>query len=294
MIDPKAITTFAQYNEDVILAALLHDVRSGFYIDVGANYPTIDSVTKYFYDRGWRGINVEPVKRLHADLEKERPNDINLQCGLGEKEGQVTFREYPEKVGHSTFEINQKKEHHEKFNDYEVPVTTLKKLLQEYKPKKIHFLKIDVEGYEYEVVAGNDWTKYRPEVICIEANHIAKDWSPILLKNNYKLFIKDGLNEYYVADESWQRTVGFPERAILLDYHALKQHQAQSWAADSKELTRLHTLVADTTHALEREMELRKEAEQLSLVNKSYLGRIRRAAIGLSTDWVRYRKESKK
>ena len=294
MIDPKAVTTFAQYNEDIILAALLHNVSKGFYIDVGANYPTIDSVTKYFYDKGWRGINIEPVKRLHADLQKERPNDINLQCGLGEKEATVVFREYPDTPGHSTFETNQKKAHSEKYTDYDVPVVTLQQIFEEYKPAQVNFIKIDVEGYEYEVIAGNDWTKHRPEIICIEANHVAKDWSSILLTHKYKLFINDGLNEYYVAQEAWSRTKDFAERAISLDYHALKQHQAQSWQADSEELTRLHALVEKTTKALENETKQRKEAEQLSLKNRSYLGRIRRAMIGLSTDWLRYRKELKK
>jgi len=294
MIDPKAVTTFAQYNEDIILAALLHDVKNGFYIDVGANYPAIDSVTKYFYDRGWSGINIEPVKRLHTDLQKERPKDVNLQCGLGDKKGSVVFREYLDKVGHSTFEVSQKKAHSDKFSDYEVPVTTLKQIFNEYKPSKVHFLKVDVEGYEYEVVAGNDWAKYRPEVICIEANHVAQDWSSILLNNKYKLFIKDGLNEYYVANESWHRTKAFPERAILLDYHALKQHQAQSWEDDSKELTRLHKIVAETTSAPEIKTAHIKQVEALSLANRSYLGRLKRAIIGLSIDWLRYKKNAKK
>ena len=52
--------SYAQNFEDVILWRALHDVTPGFYIDIGANSPTIDSVTKAFYERGWRGINVEP------------------------------------------------------------------------------------------------------------------------------------------------------------------------------------------------------------------------------------------
>jgi hypothetical protein len=42
-------------------------------------------------------------------------------------------------------------------------------------------LKVDVEGLEYEVLIGNDWSKYRPEVICVEANHIDTDLTEFLV-----------------------------------------------------------------------------------------------------------------
>lgn len=294
MIDPKAITSFAQYNEDIILAALLHDVDKGFYIDVGANYPVIDSVTKYFYDRGWHGINIEPVKGLYADLKTARPRDINIHCGLGETEGTATLREFQDRPGHSTFDSQQKQQHQEKSTDYAVPIKTLEQVFQDNKLSKVNFIKIDVEGYEYEVVSGNDWEKYRPEIICIEANHMVKDWTKILLSNKYKLFIKDGLNEYYVAQEAWERTEGFAERAISLDYHRLKQHQAQSWEEDSQELTRLHDIVQRTTDALEAQIKNVEQIQNLSLKDQRYLARVKRALIGLSVDWVRYKKTAKK
>ena len=52
--------SYAQNQEDVMLARALAGTTNGFYIDVGAHDPVIDSVTKMFYDRGGRGINVEP------------------------------------------------------------------------------------------------------------------------------------------------------------------------------------------------------------------------------------------
>jgi hypothetical protein len=36
----------------------LQQVESGFYIDVGANDPVVDSVTQAFYQRGWERIVV--------------------------------------------------------------------------------------------------------------------------------------------------------------------------------------------------------------------------------------------
>ena len=58
------LETYSLDLEDLILFAMLRDIREGFYIDIGANDPLIDSVTKFFYDRGWHGINIEPAKKF--------------------------------------------------------------------------------------------------------------------------------------------------------------------------------------------------------------------------------------
>jgi FkbM family methyltransferase len=299
MIDPKAITTYAQYNEDLILLALLHDVEAGFYVDVGANYPIVDSVTKLFYDKGWIGINIEPIESLYKQFLETRPKDINLRYGAGKAAGKATLREYTDISGHSTFNAEQKKQHDKslKYTDYEVDIRALKEIFEEYKIKHIHFLKIDVEGFEYEVVAGNDWTKYRPEVVCIEANHESRNWQQIIEKNKYRFFIADGLNEYYVADEAWQRTNGFAERIIGIDYHALKQHQRQSWAQDSKaieELSRMAAVQEGTIKASHRKIQELELVASLSLKNRPFRSRLKRSVYGLTVDWVKYRRGASK
>jgi hypothetical protein len=55
------IISYAQNREDILLWRALRDLADGFYIDVGAEDPTQNSVTRAFYERGWHGINVEPV-----------------------------------------------------------------------------------------------------------------------------------------------------------------------------------------------------------------------------------------
>ena len=53
--------SYAQNFEDVILNRALHGVTDGCYIDIGANDPEVDSVSLAFYERGWRGLHVEPL-----------------------------------------------------------------------------------------------------------------------------------------------------------------------------------------------------------------------------------------
>ena len=85
--------SYAQNYEDVILRRALGDVEKGFYIDVGAYHPFVDSVSKAFYDAGWHGINIEPVSEWYKKLQQDRPNDINLQIAVGARKGNLDFFE---------------------------------------------------------------------------------------------------------------------------------------------------------------------------------------------------------
>lgn len=202
------IVSFAQNREDVIIRGFLKNVEEGFYVDIGANHPVNDSVTNLFYKLGWCGINIEPIKALYKLLESSRPRDINLNIGVGSRDDTLRLRHYKNQTGLSTFS-DELKEQYEATGviepnttiDEDVQVRTLKSILSEYKPKDIHFMKIDVEGFEREVLKGNDWNIFRPWIICIEANNVINPWEDILEKNNYKQVFFDGLNKYFVASE---------------------------------------------------------------------------------------------
>jgi FkbM family methyltransferase len=284
-MSPKAFPSYAQYNEDLILLALLYDIKKGFYVDVGANYPVVDSVTNLFYKKGWRGINIEPIPSLYKQLKEARPADTNLQIGVGDKEGELEFYENIHIPGHSSFFKDGLKE--KDINRYKVDVKTLEQVFTENKVKDIHFLKIDVEGYEDPVVRGNDWKRFRPFVICIEANHRKQAWQETLKAKKYRLFISDGLNEYYIAEEEWVRTENFADRSVKLSYDALRQHQFESWYQDSKELKELAKSNQEHFEILQS---LRLENERLqkySLHNRSYLGRLKVGLYGLTIGWYR-------
>src|SRR5687767_2416808 len=87
--------SYAQNCEDVMLYRALREVEHGFYVDVGANSPEVDSVTRAFYERGWRGINIEPMTVCHEQLAAARPRDINLPIALGETSGAICFHDIP-------------------------------------------------------------------------------------------------------------------------------------------------------------------------------------------------------
>ncbi len=250
--------TYAQNREDIILEGFFDDQETGFYVDVGANHPTMDSVTKLFYDKGWSGINLEPNKALYELLLIARPRDINLQIGIADKAGELTIREYPDGHGLSTFSKEMQKSYEDnpsdftaRYQDYKVKIITLNQLFSEQKVKTIDFMKVDVEGLEFEVLAGNDWKAFRPKVLCIEANHIDKDWRPLLKEHGYNLVFSDGLNNYYVAQEcseiskrfSYVDTVLLKPVPVYAEFYDKNELVNWQLAQESRKLARQEILV---------------------------------------------------
>ena len=74
-----------------MLRRALQDIECGFYVDIGAYDSDINSVTRWFYDQGWSGVNVEPVATLLRSLQRDRPRDINLGVAIGAQNGSTTL-----------------------------------------------------------------------------------------------------------------------------------------------------------------------------------------------------------
>ncbi|WP_417584780.1 FkbM family methyltransferase [Nitrincola sp.] len=205
-----SITTYAQNFEDVMLWRALQHVEVGFYIDVGANDPEIDSVTKLFYDHGWRGINIEPVGQWYEKLKQERPRDINLGIAAGAEEGEISFYEIPD-TGLSTavrdIALDHETNHGYAGVERKVAVRRLTDICAELHSAPVHFLKIDVEGAEKSVLLGLDLSLVKPWIIVIESTlpftqkESFAEWESIILAAGYAFVYFDGLNRFYLSDE---------------------------------------------------------------------------------------------
>ena len=86
--------SYAQNYEDVILWRALRHIERGFYVDVGAADPDVESVTHAFYERGWSGINIEPLDEHFTKLVLARSRDTNLKVLVGRETGQRTFHAF--------------------------------------------------------------------------------------------------------------------------------------------------------------------------------------------------------
>jgi FkbM family methyltransferase len=201
--------SYAQNYEDVILWRALRHVENGFYVDVGAADPKKDSVTWAFYERRWSGINVEPLDEYFDKLTQARPRDTNLKVAVGREAGLRTLHAI-NGTGLSTFDHEIAVRHQAagwQAHEVVVPVLTLAKILEDCAAPMIHFLKIDVEGAEAEVLEGLDLDRVRPWIILVEATlpnstAIARDkWEHLVTDHKYSFAYFDGLNCFYVADE---------------------------------------------------------------------------------------------
>lgn len=203
----EAIVSYSQNAEDVRLWRVFADVEKGFYVDVGAGDPTIGSVTRLFYDHGWSGINIEPAPPFAA-LNDARIRDVNIRAAVGASEGTVAFSlTYPD-LGMSTLDIAAHAhvpETIERVVEVSVPQHRLETILREHaEGRTIHFLKVDVEGAEGEVLASSDWDAFRPMVVIVEAieswtaSPAHEGWEDILGEADYALAAFDGINRFYV------------------------------------------------------------------------------------------------
>lgn len=201
--------SYAQNFEDVLLWRALKDVPVGFYIDVGASHPDNDSVTRAFFDRGWHGINIEPGVEDARRIAAARPGDITLQVAAGRADGETDFYTVSG-TGLSTIDPEVAAGYRER--NWELPrsrvgVRTLAGICRAHVRQDIHFLKIDVEGAEGDVLAGADLVAYRPWIILVEATaplstrQTHDEWEPGLIGQGYRFAWFDGLNRFYLAEE---------------------------------------------------------------------------------------------
>jgi FkbM family methyltransferase len=264
----EVFISYSQNFEDVILYRALKGVDKGFYIDVGAWDPVVDSVTKAFYDRGWRGINIEPVRAFYEKLLADRPEDVNLMVAVGSRNGLVRFFEVVDTGLSTTNEELAKRYLQEGYEVREllVPCMRLADICKNYGVQEVHFLKIDVEGAEKEVLEGFDFSRIRPWIVIVEATEANtqeetfKDWESLLLNQNYEFVYYDGLNRFYVARERSELKEAFKLPPNLWDdfvrYHEWElQREVEHAQAEREALARQLVELSRALNALQAEKE---------------------------------------
>jgi FkbM family methyltransferase len=249
MPSTDAMISYAQNAEDVVLARALAEVKEGFYVDVGACDPVEHSITYHFYNQGWRGINFEPG-RIFEKLAAARPRDVNLPVAVSDRPGEMTFYEYPNAIGLSSL--------HDRVPDATaealanriqrtVQVRPLREVFEQYAPPTIDFMKVDVESHERAVLQSNDWTRWRPRIVLVEATldgrfepgqHL---WEDILLEADYEFVLWDGLNRFYVRKEEVEYLQPRLAPVNWADYY-LTPHQQHLLQVNQELETRLNEM----------------------------------------------------
>lgn len=208
---------YSQYNQDEFLEKeVFNGYKNGFFVDVGAHNGISHNNTLYFEKHhNWTGLNIEPIKSVFDKLCINRPNNINLNLAICNKDGVTDFycnTGYTEMISGiiETFDKrhlkrlnNENNKHGSRTEIIKVPTKRLEGIFNEYDIKHINYLSIDVEGAEFEVIKSINFDNIFIDVIGFENNY--NDCSlPIikhLIKNNY-IFLKKGKDIFMIHKES--------------------------------------------------------------------------------------------
>ena len=162
--------SFSQTGLDLLLSNIFKNYKKGFYIDVGCNHPVYNNNTFIFYQKGWRGLNIDLDKSSIDLFNIYRKNDLNIHAALSSSNHTQNVYEFHAKSPLNT--LVHKVANYQKAkvkNTYEINTQTLNQIIEKNKiSKKINFLAIDVEGHELEVLKGFDFKIHQPDVIVVE------------------------------------------------------------------------------------------------------------------------------
>jgi len=220
--------SYAQNFEDVMLWRALKGVEGGFYVDVGAQDPVVDSTSLAFYQHGWRGVHIEPVPAYAKLLRERRPDEVVIQALVGSTNCLMPFFELPQ-TGLSTTSRDTAMRHKEAgfvVQESLMPCVTLAEALSPFLGREIHWLKIDVEGSERQVLEG--WgLKLKPWVVVIESTvplsqiESNQHWESLILSLGYKFAYFDGLNRFFVSSEHAELLDAFRYGPTIFDAFSL-------------------------------------------------------------------------
>jgi FkbM family methyltransferase len=265
----EPLVSYSQNAEDVRLWRVFRAIENGFYVDVGAADPYVDSVTRLFYEHGWSGINVEPSPCFDA-LQAARTRDVNLRVAVGESEGSIPFFVTYPYPGMSTVDPSvhaNVPEAIERIEETTVPQRRLDSVLREHAAHRtIHFLKIDVEGAERQVLGSSDWASFRPIIVIAEAvkscsiSPTHENWESILMDAGYRFAAFDGINRFYV-DQGHEHLIPI----LAYPVSALDQFVTVS----------MHESDAKLSETLVELQEKRRECESLRRSLNQTLGELR-------------------
>ena len=156
-------------HEFVDMAFLLHVLRKDdLFVDVGANIGSYTILAAGAV--GAEGIAVEPIKTTFRILEENinlngLPGHVRaLNIGIGKDAGVLKFTTGLDTVNHAVSDAEQIADTVEIGGITEVPICSLNDLLESQEPILI---KIDVEGFETNVIAGADRVLSRTSLLAV-------------------------------------------------------------------------------------------------------------------------------
>jgi len=202
-------------------------------IDIGANIGYYTTLYSSIVGPDGIVVAIEPSPLNYAYLQnnlkmQNTSNFITFNCACGENKGKVDFQ--IDSKANKCFVLNENEQPKPTTKVITVPIRTLDDIVNEIKLKKIDFLKIDVEGYEWNVIRGGWDTimKFKP-TLQIEIHHkrlgsaITKKLLTQLKEEGYHVIFHDiGGDEGTFFKRSTLQSLNIDD---FLQMNMIKEHQ---------------------------------------------------------------------
>jgi FkbM family methyltransferase len=168
-----------------------------------------------FYQKGGRGVCVEPDPSLFKEFAAKRPRDTHLNCGVGVEPGEADFYVM------STSTLNTfSREEAERYQSYgqqrimkklRIDVKNVNEIIAQNFEHAPNLVSLDVEGLDYAIMQSFDFSRQRPEVFCLETLSYTEDKSErklaeligLMHENGYMTYADTYINTIFVDEVAW-------------------------------------------------------------------------------------------
>lgn len=200
--------SYSQSGEDIIADFVFETLKISkpSYLDIGAHHPVYLSNTFLFYKKGAKGVCIEPDPELFKAIKRRRGRDTCLNVGIaGKSEKSVDYYVLTSKTL-NTFSKeeaeaavasgNYGKQKIEKV--IKIPLVAINEVMEKHFNRTPNFVSIDTEGFDLQILKSFDFSKYRPEVICVETSEIIGKNK--IIKNEELIDFMKGKDYFVYAD----------------------------------------------------------------------------------------------
>jgi FkbM family methyltransferase len=210
--------SYSQCGEDLIVDFVFNalGISKPSYLDIGAHHPTHLNNTYLFYQKGCKGVCIEPNPALFAKIQRIRKRDICLNVGVGislEREADffVMSSDTLSTFSRETAERYQSYGNQSIVKVIRIPLVPINDIIKEHFKDCPDFVSLDVESMELEVLKTFDFTSFRPAVFCIETLTYTEDKSErkideisaLMHSKGYLTYADTYMNTIFVAKQAW-------------------------------------------------------------------------------------------
>lgn len=245
---------YGQHKEDYYLS-LLFPIDDGICVEIGAYDGQSLSNTYYFEQKGWRCLCIEPIPLSFEKCSNIRNECVN--CCISDIDGDnKEFNVFH--IGDNLCAISSLKpdkrlidSHQDIITNqtiYYLKVRSCNSLFSEINfPKKIHFISIDTENTEFDVLKGLDLCTYDIKLLLIENNYNEPFFENYLKTYGYTKIMRLEVNDFYMKKSSYDYDDSHFDWQFYLDFYCdlknaglyTKEHAFHHWIYYGKNENRI-------------------------------------------------------